>query len=311
MFLAITQIMETKIQNILAAIDLSETSRAAFEHALALSAQHGAKLHVVQAVPASEPFRWHGGERSALIGKLRHDAERAGVPFRARVQQGDPAKVILLHAKSLQPDLIVVGTHQRVGLERLRSGSVAERVALEATQPVLVVPAGARSDTALRFNRVAVGVDFSTASSNAVRHALAMASGADARVTLVHVVPGFSSGAVPRYLYRFGAVEYQNELARDAWRELQDVMPITAQPGAGTHARVVIGDPSDGISRVADEMNADAIVVGVPRRSKLTRALRGTTAARLLRTVDVPLLTVPEQASRSQLVADRELAHVA
>jgi nucleotide-binding universal stress UspA family protein len=34
------------------------------------------------------------------------------------VQLGDPAGVILLHARAKYPDLIVLGTHQRTGMDR-------------------------------------------------------------------------------------------------------------------------------------------------------------------------------------------------
>ena len=43
--------------------------------------------------------------------------------------------------QATRPDVIVLGTHQRSGFERLRLGSVAETVTLQATQPVLMVPA--------------------------------------------------------------------------------------------------------------------------------------------------------------------------
>ncbi len=57
------------------------------------------------------------------------------------VQHGDPAGVILLHANSRHCDLLVLRTHRRTGLERLRTGSVAGEVTRRATCPVLVVPA--------------------------------------------------------------------------------------------------------------------------------------------------------------------------
>lgn len=70
------------------------------------------------------------------------------------------------------------------------------------------------------FRHVAVAVDFSTGSNRAVEQALASESGD--RVTLLHVVPGFSSG-VPPHLYRYGIAEYQDQLMQDAQRRLHHI----------------------------------------------------------------------------------------
>lgn len=283
---------------ILAAVDYSDAARAAFAHALALGRQApGAELRVVHAVPATDRFGWRGSERAALLAGLREDAARAGVAFSARVQHGDAADTILLHARAWQPDLIVMGTDQPAGWRRLRAGSVAEHVALAAGQPVLTVPRGLPVDAAPRLDRILVAVDFSAASTRAIEHALALAAAAGSRISLVHVVPGFTGGRVPRNLYRFGAVEYQRALTADAWRRLQEAVRPGDPARGAVHARVMTGDPGENIMRAAAEMQAGLIVVGVANRGWLSRTLRSATASQLVRAVPVPLLTVPEHAA--------------
>lgn len=282
-----------QFSRILAAVDFSKPARGAFEYALALSKRRGAELVVVHAVPPNQRFRWHARERLALTAELRHRAKQADVEFKDRVQQGDPAEIILLHARSLQPDVIVMGTHQRSGIERFRGGSVAERVAAKSMAPVLLVPQ--RRDTgAIRpFRHVAVAVDFSRSSDRAVKQALALVSDSGDRVTLLHVVPGFSSG-VPPHLYRYGIAEYQDQLMRDARQCLQLAVPVKRTTPAAVHARVLLGDTTTEISRVVDSIGADLLVVGVPQRGAVSRALFGTTAARLLRVARVPILAIPD-----------------
>lgn len=53
---------------------------------------------------------------------------------------GSLAHEILSCADAQDVDLIVVGTNQRMGIERLLLGSVAQRILVDATQDVLVVP---------------------------------------------------------------------------------------------------------------------------------------------------------------------------
>lgn len=59
-----------------------------------------------------------------------------------RPARGAPASAILASAAELDADLIVLGTNQRKGLQRLMLGSVAQGVLVDAACDVLVVPAG-------------------------------------------------------------------------------------------------------------------------------------------------------------------------
>ena len=280
------------LSRVLAAVDFSSPARRAFDYALALAKRHGAKLAVVQAVPPDQPFNWAGRERLSLKTDLRRMADEAQVQFTYRVQHGDPAEIILLHAQSVLPDVIVAGTHQRRGLDRLRAGSVAERVIAKATVPVLLVPARLRTATGGAFRHVAVAVDLRAGSDGAVERALALASNTADRITLLHVVPGFSSG-VPPHLYRYGVAEYQSQLVRDARQRLQLAVPAQRQSRADIHTRVLRGDTAAEISRVVSSIGADLLIVGAPRRGVVARALFGTTAARLLKVIGVPLLAIP------------------
>ena len=124
-----------QLSRILCAVDFSRPARAAFARALALSREHNAELTVVQAVPVTESFGLRGRARMTHIAALRHAAEAEGVSLRVSVQHGDPAGVIVLHANARAFDLVIVGTHQRVGMGRLREGSVAERVIQRVTSP--------------------------------------------------------------------------------------------------------------------------------------------------------------------------------
>lgn len=286
----------SQLHRVLVAVDYSGRARAAFDHALALSQSHGAELLVVHAVPTDRAFKWQGRERTALIAALRHAAQTAGVRFKVSVQHGDPAGVILLHANARRADLIVLGSSERTGLDRVRFGSVAETVALTATQPVLVVPpaSGRSGESAMRINSILVAVDLAHGSNAAVERALAIAH-EDSRVTVLHVVPGVPLAGASRYMYHLMEPEYQRQLARDAWQRIAATIPASARTSRTVHARVVTGDPSAEISRVAAEVDADLIVVGVTPRGAIGRMFIGSTAARVMRTAGRPVLAIPQR----------------
>jgi universal stress protein E len=295
---------------ILAAVDFSHPARRAFAYALALSRQRGAALTVVHAVPANEPSRRHARARVGLIAQLRREAETAAVPFEVSVQQGDPAEVILLHARSRHPDLLVIGTHRRTGLERLKTASIAERVALRATQPLLIVPV-LDNPSGGDFTHIAVASGLTGGSTRAIEQALTLVDAGPSHLTLVHVVPGATKGeqgsgegGALRLLYPYGAIEYQNGLVNDAWQRLQEAVPRTAHPTARIHGRVVTGDPATEIERVASEVGADLIVAGASRRGVLAQKVFGTTVGRIVRIAERPVLVVPTSTKRAQLSRD-------
>ncbi|MBN1821913.1 MAG: universal stress protein [Prolixibacteraceae bacterium] len=56
------------------------------------------------------------------------------------LEEGDCAEVILKAAKKISGDVIVMGSHSRKWFEKSAIGSVTEKVLLNATIPVLVIP---------------------------------------------------------------------------------------------------------------------------------------------------------------------------
>jgi nucleotide-binding universal stress UspA family protein len=284
------------LARILTAVDFSDSGRAAFDHALALSRTHNAELMIVHAVPDARSFERQPHENIATVEARRKAAEAAGVRCKMTVQHGDPAGAVLRHARARRPDLIVLGKHNRTGFERFRLGSVAEKVTLRAAQPILIVPESAdamKAESALPYDNILVAVDFSAGSSAAVDRALSMAN-ANSRITLVHVVPAIPLAHVSRYSYHLHEAEYQSLLARDARRRLQDIAAKAAKSSGRIHTRVATGDPSTEIVRVADDIKANVIVLGVTSRGAIGRRGVPSTSVRVIRTAGRSVLAIPE-----------------
>ena len=104
--------------------------------ALYVSPPVGQKLSYEQASDVTDDIRTRL-ERFIESGVRAAGISAIGV--NAHVYPGDPATEILRLAEDVEADLIVVGTHGRVGVKRLLMGSVAEEVMREARCPVLVM----------------------------------------------------------------------------------------------------------------------------------------------------------------------------
>ncbi|WP_168789617.1 universal stress protein [Paraburkholderia aromaticivorans] len=144
---------------ILVAVDGSNTSRRAFEAALALAKSSGAVLqpfYVVENTPMY--FEAPGYDPSVLRNRLVEEGKELGAEFaKAMTEQGvkgelvvgdastldDVSVVVLKAAADFNADLLIMGTHGRRGFQRLILGSVAERCVRQASLPVLLIPSAA------------------------------------------------------------------------------------------------------------------------------------------------------------------------
>ncbi|WP_136588645.1 universal stress protein [Salinigranum halophilum] len=83
-------------------------------------------------------------EAEAALAAVTTACERAGVDAEPHLRRGRPHEVIVVAAADYDSDLVVMGTHGRSGLDRLRHlGSVTERVVRTSSVPVLTTPLSA------------------------------------------------------------------------------------------------------------------------------------------------------------------------
>ena len=74
---------------------------------------------------------------------VQYPGQRSSVALEWHLRRGTPAEEILESVAAADIDLIVMGTHGRSGIDRIRhAGSTTERVIRGASIPVLAVPPG-------------------------------------------------------------------------------------------------------------------------------------------------------------------------
>lgn len=141
-----------RLQSILVPTDFSAPSTKALRYAVALAAQFGAKLtllNVVEPIGATPDFAYNPlvleNEKVMAAAKeqLKRLIEQQGIDAalveKTLVRYGVPFNEISGAAARLKVDLIVIATHGYTGLKHVFLGSTAERVVRHAPCPVLVV----------------------------------------------------------------------------------------------------------------------------------------------------------------------------
>lgn len=140
-------------KRILVAVDRStlstDVARAASQLARCCKTEAVALLHVMSGIapviadPNRSAQRTSGKERDAkrYLGQL-HGEFPAGTAVEDIVVEGPIEREIISTALAWQPDLVVVGDHDRRGLAALVMGDIADDIARRAPCAVLVVRAG-------------------------------------------------------------------------------------------------------------------------------------------------------------------------
>ena len=142
---------------------------------------------------------------------------------------------------------------------------------------------------------ILVGTDLSDRSERACERGVRLGRERAATVELLHVV---EEGLVVQLRERERALA--EEFLRD-W-----LVRLSQADRPGVRCNVAIGNPLAGILDEADDQNADLIVLGEPGKTGLKELFAGTTAERVARQSDRPVLIVkrsPSDAYRRVFVA--------
>jgi nucleotide-binding universal stress UspA family protein len=196
--------------------------------------------------------------------------------------EGAPATVILERARELPADLVIIGTHGRGGFDRWVLGSVAEKVLRKAPCPVLTVSGSAQAaEPRSLFKKILYACDFSVSSLAGLDYALSLAHEADARLTLLHVLEWLLINDQRRA-----------SLETEALERLREAVPTSTKEWLQTEEIVTEGRAYREILSIAQERDADLIVMGVQGRGALDVMFFGSTAHHVVRQAACPVLTV-------------------
>ncbi len=139
------------------------------------------------------------------------------------------------------------------------------------------------------IRRILVPVDFSAPSDGALDFAIELAQKLGAEVHLMHVYQ------LPVYALPDGAMMAGPEFTTKVTTELQKSLTDLAKskPGSPLKTHLVEGVPYREIVRMAGELDADLVVMGTHGRTGIRHLLLGSVAERVVRSSEVPVITVP------------------
>lgn len=295
-----------EITRILCPVDLSDTSRRALDHAVAIARWYGASITVLRVVPQAVPVvSYAGALYPGAVASSPADLEPihaataqfaakeyGGPVVETKVAEGDPAGEIVEQARQLGAGLIVMGTHGARGLDRLMAGSVTERVLRTTRCPVLTVPPSAPDAVPAApglFRKIVCGIDFSPASMRALAFATSIAGEANAHLTAVHVIERTPLWPLPASARDTESLRKPLEAA--ARQRLHAAIAEDLRAFAAVEEIVTWGEAGKALLDVASGEQADLIAIGAHGGLAGTLGF-GSTTHRIVRDAACPVVTL-------------------
>lgn len=281
---------ELRLNHILAPVDLGERARAALQYAALLASRFDSRmtlLYVDDSLTLQSYDLMYGGYHDlppATVHDMEEEVRRFASPilgdreFEVLVFGDDPAHAIATTARECSVDAVVMGTHARHGIERLKSGSVAELVLHAADRPVFTVPAAHDGDP---VRTIVCPVNFTEQAREAAAAACSLSRAFGAELHLVHVA---EHGALA------GDREYRQRLL--GW--------LGGSEASCRFHDVIVrgGSAADRIVDCVEDLDADLLVLGSRPKFHQRRSVIGATAESLVRVMPCAILNVISPAVR-------------
>lgn len=299
-------------QSILVPLDGSEFSARALPTAAALARRSGATLHLVVVFDPSSMLRFTAGEASMpvfdatlinarckeltdWVTEQASSISNTGINATGTFLEGTVVEALAEQAVEVHADLVVMTTHARTGLNRLRLGSVASSFLGRSPSPVFLVrPGGPEAPTPgheVPTGTLMVTLDGSPFGESILPHAVRFASTTGMAIELVHVAEPVAN---PLSLFGANALVVENFVGKDE--------EAHAQIYLDAHAEHLSTDPPPTTKVLTDNSAARAVVsyaqaslpgaiaLATHGRSGLVRLLLGSVADKVLQGVEQPVL---------------------
>lgn len=287
---------------ILVPTDFAENSKAIVRYAHSLTKGSGetlALMHVVDftgddnawRVLYSAPDELEVQARESATEKLEElyaDVIGDDASFETIVQFGEPAEQILGVSERDDISMIVVGTVGESRLQEIFFGHTPSRLVRESSVPVLAVPPNFGRT---RVERILAPVDYSEFSRASLTAAAELARSLGASL---EVLNAFRPPNPPPFL-GLPAVESHEkmeELKTARMNQLTEFVEALGVDDVVSEQWVQANRPADAIAHIGDERDIDLVVMGTAGHEGLKRFFLGSTAERVLRRTERPVMVL-------------------
>ena len=282
------------------ATDGSDHSLRILPHAQCIAENLGARIELVRVIERDEITQDRGEDESSAIERVRSsneskmeaDLRRYGIDGDVRIivapHRENPADTLLSIAS--RGSLLAMHSRGRGGIARLLQGSVAMGVVKQVTQPVLLggpelLPPPVNGET----YRLLATTDLSPDADHALRGIAPLLELGNFHVTLLHV-----------HFHAPVGVDNEAERARHEaiLKEKRDLLPASVTVETRIREIPIGAGVDTAIMEVADDVDAQSIVMATHGHSAKRHLLMGSVAMSVLGRCRLPLIVMRAPAEK-------------
>lgn len=298
-----------RFQNILVVAGGKDGGVAAVHRASVLAEHNSAKVTIVDVVAPLPPLVDFPGTlqeemHQELVTEKLAELQLLAEPFRAKhldvdckLLQGTAAEQIIGQVVAGGHDLLVKTAEEPAGVFERLFGTTGRRLMRKCPCPVWIIKAGAEQ----RFHRILAAVDPKPLDQERdplnikiLELATSLAEVDESDLHVVYVWPHWSEWTVPQPDGpRPGDVErMKREIESVQKKMLSKTIARFRDAGQIDHVHLLQGKPGEEISRLAEGLKIELLVMGTVCRTGLAGFVIGNTAERVLDQVNCSVLTI-------------------
>ena len=286
---------EFQVRRVLVLTDFSRGAKSALEFARAIARKCGSKLFLLHVIPraAFQFISTHSTAEAVLLAKefadqemraLLEEGKSLGFEEEGFVVEGPLWATIAESLKSLEIDLMAMGTHSGATKKKLFLGSVAEQIYRMVDCPILTAPPESNSSEKSEIQRILIATNFKPHSERAAFAAHSLGCGPSKKLTVLHIVeePGESSQQSSKIVREF------------LIRRMAKSMPAPCKDCAPDY-EIRFGKPAEEILSAASELHSDLIFLGVRTEQRTTGHLPSALVYSIVCASHCPVLTIHQK----------------
>jgi nucleotide-binding universal stress UspA family protein len=283
---------QTQFENIVVPLDGSTFAEQPLSLVQAFGRAYNTQITLVSIVPhagrklprlvpqrSTPQISYKNHEIELYLDHLVTDFRNKGVSAGFSIGIGPVAQQIDALAQDSHADLIVMSTHGRSGVERWLIGSVANKLIMNTTTPMLLIrPTSEWRSRWSQFKRLLITLDGSTTAERVLGYSCSLAKQFNSEIILLSVPENVESNPA----YKPSIAQY-----------LESVQSLLKAEGITAQAIITGIDPASTIVEISQSEKIDLIMMATQGLGGLDRFMIGSVADRVLRHTYCPIFLVP------------------
>jgi len=219
------------------------------------------------------------GNGEKLLARAKKIADDEGANILTNLAEGKPFEKIVEAAQAEHCDLIVIGRRGIHDIERALMGSVTSRVVAYSDRDVLVVP----RDASIGWSKILLASDGTASSESAARKAIDLAQSYQGSLSAVYAVDMNEE-------FYANAPHALDGMIKKGKEVLESIRLQAEEAGVKVDTTLKEGEPYSVVADHAEEIGAQAIVMGSRGMKGLGRLIMGSVTEKVIGHVNCPVL---------------------